>query len=115
MFLRGRLQWSLLSLSLASGVLALVSARVASQTVEAPETTTTTTTTTTTVYQAPTFYVIQRGDNLFQIARTFNVDMSALMRLNGISNPDRIEAGQILEMPPATGFVPVAPSTTMLP
>ena len=115
MFLRGRLQWSLLSLSLASGVLALVSARVASQTVEAPETTTTTTTTTTTVYQAPIFYVIQRGDNLFQIARTFNVDMSALMRLNGISNPDRIEAGQILEMPPATGFVPVAPSTTMLP
>ncbi|MGA0064537.1 MAG: LysM peptidoglycan-binding domain-containing protein [Ilumatobacteraceae bacterium] len=115
MFLRGRLQWSLLSLSLVSGVLALVSARVASQTAEAPETTTTTTTTTTTVYQAPIFYVIQRGDNLFQIARTFNVDMSALMRLNGISNPDRIEAGQILEMPPATGFVPVAPSTTMLP
>jgi LysM repeat protein len=115
MFLRGRLQWTLLVVSLVSGVLALVTARVVSQTEAVPETTTTTSTTTTTVYQAPIFYAIQPGDNLFQIAQTFNVDMSALMSLNGITNPDRIEAGQILEMPPATGFVPVAPSTTMLP
>jgi len=115
MFLRGPLQWTLLVVSLSSGVLALVAARTASQREVAPETTTTTTTTTTTVYRAPIFYAIQPGDNLFQIAQMFSVDMSALMRLNGISNPDRIEAGQILEMPPATGFMPVAPSTTMLP
>jgi len=37
------------------------------------------------------------------------------MDLNGLTNPDRVEAGAELVMPPATGFVPVAPSTTMLP
>ena len=60
-------------------------------------------------------YVVQRGDTLFGIAVNFQVDMQALMALNGITNPDRVDAGVKLTMPPATGFVAVAPSTTMLP
>jgi LysM repeat protein len=116
MFLRGRLQWSLFAVTLVSGALAFFFAqRNDSGEVVATTTTVETTTTTTTVYQPPITYVVQRGDTLFAIAQSFQVDMRALMNLNGITNPDRVEAGQQLVMPPATGFVPVAPSTTMLP
>jgi LysM repeat protein len=116
MFLRGRLQWSLLAITVVSGALALFFAQRNDSGIEVtPTTVTTTTTTTTTVYQPPISYVVQRGDTLFGIAQTFQVDMKALMDLNGITNPDRVEAGDELVMPPATGFVPVAPSTTMLP
>jgi LysM repeat protein len=117
MYLRGRLQWSLLAVTLVSGVLALFFAQRNDSGVEAVPTTvaTTTSTTTTTVYQPPITYVVQRGDTLFGIAQSFRVDMQALMDLNGITNPDHVEAGEELTMPPANGFVPVAPSTTMLP
>ena len=117
MFLRGRLQWSLLAVTIVSGMLAFYFAQRNESGVEAVPTTvaTTTTTTTTTVYQPPITYVVQRGDTLFGIAQSFQVDMQALMDMNGIANPDRVEAGDELVMPPATGFVPVAPSTTMLP
>ncbi|MEY3616318.1 MAG: hypothetical protein RLZZ518_1321 [Actinomycetota bacterium] len=117
MFLRGRLQWSLLAVTIISGLLAFFFAqRNISGVEEVPVVIeTTTTTTTTTVYQPPVTYVVQRGDTLFGIAQNFQVDMQALMALNDITNPDRVEAGDELVMPPATGFVPVAPSTTMLP
>lgn len=117
MFLRGRLQWSLFAITIVSGAFAFVFAQRNDSGVEAVPTTTTatTTTTTTTVYQPPITYVVQRGDTLFGIAQGFQVDMQALMNLNGITNPDHVEAGDELVMPPATGFVPVAPSTTMLP
>jgi len=117
MFLRGRLQWTLLAVTIVSGALALFFAqRNDSGIQELPVVIeTTTTTTTTTIYQPPITYLVQRGDTLFGIAQNFQVDMQALMTLNGITNPDRVEAGDELVMPPATGFVPVAPSTTMLP
>ena len=117
MFLRGRLQWSLLAITVVSGALAFFFAQRNDTGIEAVPTTVaaTTTTTTTTVYQPPITYVVQRGDTLFAIAKSFAVDMQALMDLNGITNPDRVEAGDELVMPPATGFVPVAPSTTILP
>lgn len=117
MFLRGRLQWSLFAITIVSGALAFFFAQRNDSGAQSTPTTVvdTTTTTTTTVYQPPITYVVQRGDTLFAIAQSFQVDMRALMDLNGITNPDRVEAGQELVMPPATGFVPVAPSTTMLP
>lgn len=116
MFLRGRLQWSLLAITIVSGLLAFFFANRNDSGVEVIVTTTTSTTTTsTTVYLPPIVYVVERGDTLFSIARDFQVDMQALMDLNGLTNPDRVEAGDELVMPPATGFVPVAPSTTMLP
>lgn len=117
MFLRGRLQWTLLAITVVSGALAFVFAQRNDSGVEASPVTivATTSTSTTTVYQPPITYVVQRGDTLFAIAQSFQVDMQALMTLNDISNPDRVEAGDELVMPPATGFVAVAPSTTMLP
>jgi len=62
-------------------------------------TTTTTTTTTTTVPVLRT-YEIRPGDSLFSIAQLFGISIAALAELNGIDDPDRIEAGQILQLPP---------------
>jgi LysM repeat protein len=64
-------------------------------------TTTTSTTTTTTIY-VPVTYVIQPGDELFVIASQFGVSSDDLMNLNGIDDPDRIEAGDTLVIPQAT-------------
>lgn len=49
-------------------------------------------------------YVVRRGDTLSSIARRFDTTVAALMKLNGIKNPNRIYAGQRLRVPaPATG------------
>jgi len=117
MFLRGRLQWSLLAVTVISGLLSLIFAQVGLD--SAPTTTTvpveTTVPVTTTIYTAPVRYIVQLGDTLFSIAENIRLDMRVLMEMNGITNPDRVEAGQELIFPPANGFIPVAPSTTMKP
>jgi LysM repeat protein len=41
--------------------------------------------------------------------------MAELMRINNITNPDKVNAGDVIQLPVATGFIPVAPSTTMKP
>ena len=117
MFLRGRLQWSLLAVTVISGLLSLIFAQVG---LDSSPTTTTlpvemTVPVTTTIYTAPVRYIVQLGDTLFSIAENNRLDMRVLMEMNGITNPDRVEAGQELIFPPANGFVPVAPSTTMKP
>ena len=56
--------------------------------------------TTTTVQK---FYTVQRGDTLFKIAKAFQVRLADLQALNGITNPDDIQAGQELQIP--TGVV----------
>lgn len=51
---------------------------------------------------APTsgqIYVVQRGDTLFRIARRFGVNLYALAAVNGITNINRIYAGQRLLIP----------------
>jgi LysM repeat protein len=63
-------------------------------------TTTTIAITTTTVQ---TFYTVQRGDTLGKIAKAFQVRLADLQALNGITNPDDIQAGQTLQIP--TGVV----------
>jgi LysM repeat protein len=118
MFLAGNLRKSLLALTIVSGLLALFFAQRGVDTpppttIEATETTINTTTTT--IYVAPIRYIVQRGDTLFRIAETNRLDMRVLMEMNGITDPDRVEAGQELIFPPANGFIPVAPSTTMKP
>lgn len=75
-------------------------------------TTTTTTTlliTTTTVQQ---FYEVQPGDTLSKIAEHFGVDIDDLMAVNGITDPDHIEVGEELEIPPAKNVAETLPSTT---
>ena len=117
MFFKGRLQMSLLATTIISGALSLVFAQIGD---DPPPTTTlvpTTTTVpvTTTIYTPPVRYIIQPGDTLFGIASTYLLDMKALMDLNDITNSDHVETGDELIFPPANGFVPVAPSTTMKP
>ena len=119
MYLRGRLQWSLLVISVLSGVIAVMLSRSDSgdsiPVVTTVESTIPQTTTTTTVYQEPVYYTVEPGDSLFGIAERFGLNMAELMNINGITNPDRVDAGQVLKLPAATGFVAVAGSTTMLP
>ena len=117
MFLVGNLRKSLLAVTVVSGLLSLFFAQ---RGIETPPPTTiapveTTVVVTTTIYVAPIRYVVQLGDTLFGIAETNRLDMRVLMEMNGITDPDRVEAGQELVFPPANGFIPVAPSTTMKP
>lgn len=71
-------------------------------------TTSSTSSTTTTTTWVPFTYDIQSGDSLQAIADKFGVDINKLAILNGITNPDAIEAGDKLEIPP-----PTAPTTTV--
>ena len=64
---------------------------------------------TTTTTAGPLTYTVRRGDNLSAIARFFHVSVDALMLANGLASPDRIEEGQVLQIPPST---PVTISVT---
>ncbi len=44
-------------------------------------------------------YVVQVGDNLYRISLRFNVTLDALMRANGIINPNYVYVGQTLYIP----------------
>ncbi|MCL6593100.1 MAG: LysM domain-containing protein [Alicyclobacillus sp.] len=44
-------------------------------------------------------YVVQRGDTLGTIAARFGTTVEAIVRVNGIRNPDMIYKGQILRIP----------------
>lgn len=57
---------------------------------------------TTTTTWVPVTYVIQPGDGLRGIADKFGVDIDKLAVLNGITNRDDIEAGDVLDIPPPT-------------
>ncbi len=50
----------------------------------------------------PTTYVVQRGDNLFRIARRFGVNMTVLARVNNLRDANRIYVGQTLVIPDVT-------------
>ena len=52
------------------------------------------------------FYTVRWGDNLYRIAIRFGTTVSKLMSLNGITNPNRIIAGQTLCVKPG-GTVPM--------
>ena len=71
---------------------------------------------TTTIAQ---FYEIQNGDSLTAIADKFGVDLAQLIALNKIKDPNKIQAGQKLRIPPITvllnGSTTVAPTTTAHP
>ena len=59
----------------------------------------------------PGVYVVQKGDSLEHIAKQFGVTVAQLVAANKIKNPDHIEAGQRLTIPPATA-VPAVPAST---
>lgn len=47
-------------------------------------------------------YTVQYGDSLNSIARSFSVDTQAILAANDLSNPNLLEVGQVLTIPPAT-------------
>lgn len=49
-------------------------------------------------YQQPQAYTIQAGDTLTAIAAMYGTSVDSLVAANGIQNPDRISAGQILSI-----------------
>jgi LysM repeat protein len=69
------------------------------------QTTTTVATTIPSTTTQPRFYKIQQGDTLGKIAAAFGLPIQAIMEKNQITNPDKIFAGQILELPIAAEIV----------
>ena len=55
---------------------------------------------------ADTTYVVQPGENLFRIALKHGMTTQELASYNGIVNPDRVYAGQILYIPDANSSSP---------
>ena len=79
------------------------------------------TTTTTTILQTtttyPDFYVLQPGDTLGKVAQMFGTTITELQEINGITDPNKVQAGQKIKMPPppsttATTAPTVGSSTT---
>jgi nucleoid-associated protein YgaU len=45
-------------------------------------------------------YAVKAGDNPASIAREHGVTLDALLRLNGIDDPTKLQIGQVLRVPP---------------
>jgi hypothetical protein len=96
----------LVLLPTAAGLLALIAVGCGSSeddafdTLPPIRTTTSTTTSTTLVDDRRKFYEVQPGDNLAEIARSFEVPRSEIVRINRLqNNGEIIQIGQILEIP----------------
>ncbi|MBW6466293.1 MAG: LysM peptidoglycan-binding domain-containing M23 family metallopeptidase [Brevefilum sp.] len=59
-------------------------------------------------------YVVQQGDTLRRIAQMYRVSIAQIVAFNEIGNPDLIEVGKVLLIPPPT-FEAVAPAFKILP
>ncbi len=99
---------------------AVVSSFVVGDESAVPTTTTSSTSTTvppstTTTSAPPSDYTVMPGESLFSIAQKFNLDMQEIIDLNGLDNPDKLDAGDVLKLPSATGFVAVITNTTAKP
>lgn len=116
MMLRGRLQWSL-----AAGMVVFSLAAVVSSFIGGDENSVTTTTvaesttssiSATTTSAPPSEYTVMPGESLFSIAQKFNLSMQEIIDINQLDEPDKLDAGDVLKLPTATGFVAVIPNTT---
>ncbi len=56
-----------------------------------------------------TTHVVQKGETLYRIARTYGIDPRELMEANGISDPKSLDIGQELFVPGAGRALDVAP------
>ena len=56
----------------------------------------------------PGYYTVRQGDTLRKIATAVNQPWREVMRWNNLTNPDRIEVGQVLRVVPPAGSPPAA-------
>lgn len=64
--------------------------------------------------ELPTEHTVQRGESLARIAVRYGVPFEQIAEDNGISDPNRIRAGQKLVIrPPAAGTVVIQPGDTL--
>ncbi len=75
-------------------------------------TTTTMTTTSTTISTDRIFYEVKPGEFLSTIAEGFDVPVQAIVELNGLADPNDIQAGQTIEIPTGVVLVADLPTTT---
>lgn len=47
-------------------------------------------------------HVVQPGENLFRIALRYGLTVAELAQYNGIANPNQIEVGQVIRIPPGS-------------
>lgn len=74
-----------------------------------------TTSSSSTIPEGQRFYQIKRGDTLAVIAASFGVTVQSIVDLNGLANPDAIQAGQTIEIPSGVVVVdelPAVPEST---
>jgi LysM repeat protein len=69
----------------------------------------------TTTTPVPTEYIVQKGDTLSRIAQQFGVTVAQLVAANNIQDPDHIEEGQRLAIPPPTAATTAPLGTTAAP
>jgi LysM repeat protein len=74
-----------------------------------------TTTTSTTVPPGQRFYTIKPGETLGVIAASFEVTVQSIVDINGLANPDAIQAGQTIEIPSGIVVVENLPTTVAAP
>ena len=60
-----------------------------------------------------TTYIVQIGDTLDEIARDHDTTIQAIVQLNSLTDPSRIDPGQELKIPSAGGTAPGQPSVTV--
>jgi LysM repeat protein len=46
-------------------------------------------------------HIVQSGENLFRIGLQYGFTVSELASYNGITNPDRLDVGQVIKIPPS--------------
>ena len=55
-----------------------------------------------------TYHIVGSGQTLWRIAKTYNVDVNELMKVNGISDPGQLGVGQRLFIPRAPAPLPMS-------
>lgn len=46
-----------------------------------------------------TIHIVQKGETIYSIARSYKVDLDTLMKFNGVEDPQKLQAGQRLAIP----------------